>query len=160
MFLFLLIVQTLVAVALISVILMQRSEGGGFTGGGSPSGLMTARGAADFLTRATTILASIFILLSIVLAALAAQSAGPRVIDANAVAPAAPTGGGQLGPAQPAPGQPVPAGQPAPGGQPAIPTLQPQGQPPAQQQGTPAIPTLQPKAPAQGGNQQGVPIAQ
>ncbi len=155
MFLFLLIVQTLVAVALISVILMQRSEGGGFTGGGSPSGLMTARGAADFLTRATTILASIFILLSIVLAALAAQTAGPRVIDANAVAPAAPTGGGQLGPAQPAPGQP------APGGQPAIPTLQPKGPAqPAQQEGTAAIPTLQPKAPAEGSNQQGVPIAQ
>ena len=50
MFTFLLIVQTLVAVVMITVILMQRSEGGGLTGG-SPSGLMTARGAADFLTR-------------------------------------------------------------------------------------------------------------
>jgi len=140
MFLFLLIVQTLVAIGLISVILMQRSEGGGLTGGGNPAGLMTARGAADFLTRATTILASIFVLLSIVLAALAAQQAGPGVIDANAVAPAQPTGGGQLGPAQPAPA-------PAPGQQgpaPAFPTLQPQ----------------QPAAPAGGGNQQGVPIAQ
>ena len=134
MFLFLLIVQTLVAIGLISVILMQRSEGGGFAGGGSPSGLMTARGAADFLTRATTILASVFIVLSIVLAALAAQQAGPRRIDANAVQPAQPTSGGQLGPAQPAPAQP---------GQPAIPTLTPQAPAPA--------------APA--GNQQGVPIA-
>jgi preprotein translocase subunit SecG len=152
MFLFLLIVQTLVAIALITVILMQRSEGGGFTGGGSPSGLMTARGAADFLTRATTILASVFIVLSIILAALAAQQAGPRVIDANAVAPA-PTGGGQLPPAQPAPQQP--------GGQPAIPTLQPQPQGAAPAQQAPAnIPTLQPKQPAPGGNQQGVPIAQ
>ena len=147
MFLFLLIVQTLVAVAMITVILMQRSEGGGFTGGGSPSGLMTARGAADFLTRATTILASVFILLSIVLAALAAQQAGPRVIDANAVAPAQPTGGGQLGPAQPAP---------APGEPGAIPTLQPPA-PATNQQGQPAIPTLQPQQPA---NQQSVPIAQ
>lgn len=103
MFLFLLIVQTLVAMGLITVILMQRSEGGGLTGGGSPSGMMSARGAADFLTRATTILAAIFIALSITLAALAAQQAGPRVIDANAVAPAQPTSGGQLGPAQPAP---------------------------------------------------------
>jgi preprotein translocase subunit SecG len=153
MFLFLLIVQTLVAVALIAVILMQRSEGGGLTTGGSPSGLMTARGAADFLTRATTILAAVFISLSIWLAALAAQTAGPRRIDANAIAPAQPTSGGQLGPAQPAP-----AGQP---GQPAIPTLQPQpGQSPAGQ--TPAIPTLQPQqpAPAQGNQQGGVPIAQ
>jgi preprotein translocase subunit SecG len=156
MFLFLLIVQTLVAIALISVILMQRSEGGGLTSGGSPSGLMTARGAADFLTRATTILAAIFITLSIILAALAAQAAGPRTIDANAIAPAQPTPGGQLGPAQPAP-----AGQP---GQPAIPTLQPQpGQPAPAQGQQPAIPTLQPQpaAPAAPANQQGgVPIAQ
>lgn len=108
MFLFILIVQTLVAIALIAVILMQRSEGGGLAGGGSPSGMMSARGAADFLTRATTILATIFIGLSIVLAALAAQQAGPRVIDANAVRPAEPTTGGQLGPAQPAPATPAP----------------------------------------------------
>jgi preprotein translocase subunit SecG len=102
MFLFLLIVQTIVAVALISVILMQRSEGGGLTGGGSPSGMMSARGAADFLTRATTILAAIFIALSITLAALAASQAGPRVIDANAVVPK------ETAPAQPAP-SPAPA---------------------------------------------------
>jgi len=156
MFLFLLIIQTLVAVGMIAVILMQRSEGGGLTTGGSPSGLMTARGAADFLTRATTILAAVFVALSIVLAALAAQTAGPRTIDANAVAPAQPTSGGQLGPAQPAP-----VGQP---GQPAIPTLQPEpGQAP-EGQAPAAIPTLQPQqqpAPAAPANQAGgVPIAQ
>ncbi|MGQ0588946.1 MAG: preprotein translocase subunit SecG, partial [Sphingosinicella sp.] len=61
MFQFLLIVQTLVAVAMIAVILMQRSEGGGLAGGGSPSGMMSARGAADFLTRSTTILAILFV---------------------------------------------------------------------------------------------------
>jgi preprotein translocase subunit SecG len=113
MFEFLLIVQTLVAIGLISVILMQRSEGGGFTGGGSPSGLMTARGAADFLTRATTILAGVFIVLSIILAALAAQAGGPRRIDANAAQPAQPTPGGQLGPAQPGPLLQTPPQQPA-----------------------------------------------
>src|SRR5690606_33725575 len=59
---------------------MQRSEGGGLTGG-SPSGLMTARGAADFLTRTTSVCAAIFILLSIVLAALAAQTNRGRTID-------------------------------------------------------------------------------
>ena len=56
MFTFLLIVQTLVAASLVGVILMQRSEGGGLGVGGSSSGFMTARGAADFLTRATAIL--------------------------------------------------------------------------------------------------------
>ena len=71
MFAFLLIVQTLVAVALIAVILMQRSEGGGLGVGGSSSGFMTARGAADFLTRSTSILGGMFIVLSIVMAAIA-----------------------------------------------------------------------------------------
>jgi preprotein translocase subunit SecG len=139
MFLFLLIVQTLVALALISVILMQRSEGGGLTSGGSPSGLMTARGAADFLTRATSILAGVFVVLSIVLAALAAQTAGPRTIDPSvAQQPQVPTSGGQLPPTQPVPGAPAPGAQP---GQPALPTLQPQpkqapaGQAPANQAG-------------------------
>jgi preprotein translocase subunit SecG len=56
MFAFLLIVQTLIAVALISVILMQRSEGGGLGVGGSSSGFMTARGAAFFLCRTTAFL--------------------------------------------------------------------------------------------------------
>ena len=70
LFTFLLIVQTIVAVVMITVILMQRSEGGGLAGGGSPAGLMTARGAADFLTRTTAISATIFVALSILLAAL------------------------------------------------------------------------------------------
>jgi len=52
--------------------LMQRSEGGGLTGGGSPAGLMSARGAADFLTRSTAILATIFVTLTIILAVMAA----------------------------------------------------------------------------------------
>jgi preprotein translocase subunit SecG len=80
LFTFILIMQAIVAVAMITVILMQRSEGGGFAGG-SPSGLMTARGAADFLTRSTAILATVFVVLSILLAALAAGQRAPRTID-------------------------------------------------------------------------------
>ncbi|OQW72792.1 MAG: preprotein translocase subunit SecG [Sphingomonas sp. 28-62-20] len=72
-FTFLLVVHALVAAALVGVILMQRSEGGGLGMGGSPAGLMSARGAADFLTRATSILATLFVSLSIVLAFLAAS---------------------------------------------------------------------------------------
>jgi preprotein translocase subunit SecG len=73
MFPFLLVVHAIVAAVLVTVILMQRSEGGGLGMGGSPSGLMSARGAADFLTRATAILASVFVALSILLAVLAAN---------------------------------------------------------------------------------------
>lgn len=92
MFLFLLIVQTIIAAALVGVILMQRSEGGGLGVGGSPSGLMSARGAADFLTRATSILAILFVTLSIALAGLAAVQVVPTQLDPSA-RPAAPAPG-------------------------------------------------------------------
>ena len=92
MFTFLLIVQTIVAASLVIVILMQRSEGGGLGVGGSSSGLMTARGAADFLTRATSVLAVLFIGLSIGLAGLAAVDRAPATIDPSLAkqAPSAP----------------------------------------------------------------------
>jgi preprotein translocase subunit SecG len=83
MFTFLLIVQTLVAAALVGVILMQRSEGGGLGVGGSSAGLMTARGAADFLTRATAVLGATFIILSIVLAAIAGVSRESVTVDTS-----------------------------------------------------------------------------
>ena len=134
MFTFLLIVQTLVAIVMITVILMQRSEGGGFAGG-SPSGLMTARGASDFLSRTTAISATIFVILSIVLAALAASRTGPREIDPSLAQPA-----------------PAPAGSPLET-QPSPFTPNPQ-QVPAAQPGTPAQP------PAADTNQTGVPLAQ
>ncbi|MFD1611134.1 preprotein translocase subunit SecG [Sphingomonas tabacisoli] len=84
MFTFLLVVQALIAASLVTVILMQRSEGGGLTGGGSPSGLMSARGAADFLTRATAILATMFILCCIALATIASLNQRTGKIDASA----------------------------------------------------------------------------
>lgn len=83
MFPFLLIVQTLIAVSLIGVILMQRSEGGGLGVGGSSSGFMTARGAADFLTRSTAVLGGLFIVLSIVMAAIAGATREPTKIDTS-----------------------------------------------------------------------------
>ena len=95
MFTFLLIVQTIIAAARVAVILMQRSEGGGLGVGGSSSGFMTVRGAADFLTRSTAFLGAAFVILSIVLAAVAGVSREPAKVDislANTVAPApAPT---------------------------------------------------------------------
>ena len=83
MFAFLLIVQTIVAASLVLVILMQRSEGGGLGVGGSSSGFMTARGAADFLTRSTSILGGAFIILSIVMAAIAGATREPAKIDTS-----------------------------------------------------------------------------
>jgi preprotein translocase subunit SecG len=110
MFAFLLIVQSVVALALITVILMQRSEGGGLGVGGSSSGFMTARGAADFLTRSTSILGGIFIVLSIVMAAIAGASREPAEIDTTLSNLAVPVGqGNSAAPAEPASNQAQPA---------------------------------------------------
>ena len=81
MFLFLTVLQAIVAAMLVGVILMQKSEGGGLGVGGSPSGMMSARGAADLLTRTTSILAVLFVGLSITLAVLAAAEGKIETID-------------------------------------------------------------------------------
>ncbi len=94
---FVLVVHTLIALALVSVILLQRSEGGGLgIGGGTGGGLMTARGAANLLTRSTTVLAAMFVLSSITLAFLAGyQGRAPKIDTSLAkpgiAAPVAPT---------------------------------------------------------------------
>jgi preprotein translocase subunit SecG len=122
MFAFLLIVQTLIAVALISVILMQRSEGGGLGVGGSSSGFMTARGAADFLTRSTAVLGGAFIVLSIVMAAIAGASRTPSKIDTSLAGKLATPQQQQTQPVQPAP---APSTAPAQNQQaPAVPLAQ------------------------------------
>jgi len=110
---FLLVIHAIIAALLVGVILMQKSEGGGLGMGGGPAGLMTARGAADFLTRATSILATLFVIMAFLIAALASRHDGTTKIDANAATqgPIGPiTAPGQTG--SPLPGIPM-AGQPA-----------------------------------------------
>ena len=97
MFPFLLVLHAIIAAALVTVILVQRSEGGGLGMGGSPSGLMSARGAADFLTRATGVLATLFVLMSITLAFLAATRRSDTIDTTLAHRP------GAVAPAQAAP---------------------------------------------------------
>ena len=122
LFIFLTVLQAVVAAALVGVILMQRSEGGGLGVGGSPSGLMSARGAANFLTRATTVLACLFVLLSIALAAVAVGATSGREIDtslqrgapAQQALPADPLGGVTGGAPPAGAGAPVPVEPAAP----------------------------------------------
>jgi preprotein translocase subunit SecG len=116
MFAFLLIVQAVVAISLIGVILMQRSEGGGLGVGGSSSGFMTARGAADFLTRATAVLGGTFIILSIVMAAIAGATRQPVKIDTSLAGKTASAPQTQPAPVQPtqAPTSAPPRNQDAP----------------------------------------------
>ncbi len=88
-----LIIHLLLALALIGVVLMQRSEGGGLgMGGGGGGGAMSGRAAATALGKVTWILAICFIITSITLTIIAAQkSAGSSVLDRLGDAPAAAT---------------------------------------------------------------------
>ncbi|MCB5176025.1 MULTISPECIES: preprotein translocase subunit SecG [Microvirga] len=146
----LIIVHLIIVLALIGVVLLQRSEGGGMGlggggGGGGVSGFMTGRGQANALTRTTAILAALFFVTSMALAIMATTNRGPRsILDGTSpTAPAgqqAPAGGGgnvleqlqrlqgdQPAPAPaPAPGAPAPA-VPAPAPAPAAPQV-PQSQ--------------------------------
>jgi preprotein translocase subunit SecG len=75
-------IHLLLALALIGVVLMQRSEGGGLGMGGGGGGAVSGRGAATALGKMTWILAICFIATSITLTILAAQNAaGTSVLD-------------------------------------------------------------------------------
>ena len=127
MFTFLLIVQTLIAFGLVLVILMQRSEGGGLGVGSSSGGFMTARGAADFLTRSTAVLGGLFVFLSILLAAIAGVTREAPTIDTSLVKQAPVSAPANQQPSSPLtlPGQkpaPVPGQAPKPA--PSVPLAQ------------------------------------
>ena len=110
-------VHLILAVLLIGVVLLQRSEGGGLgIGSGGGSGVMSGRQAANALTRATWLLAAGFLVTSIALTVIAARnSATGSVLDR--IAPAGDTTGAPLNapacmPALPDYAPPPAAGQP------------------------------------------------
>ena len=85
-----LIVHLILALGLIAVVLLQRSEGGGLGMGGGGGGAVSGRAAATAITRLTWILAAAFIITSITLTIIAAEkSAGSSVIDRLGVTPPA-----------------------------------------------------------------------
>src|SRR5690349_10134329 len=104
MIILLFIVHILIAVSLIGVVLLQKSEGGALgMGGGGMSGFMTGRTTANLLTRTTAILAAGFFVTSILLVILSSPVKGPRDF----------LGGGPVAPAVPgAPAAPSPAAPP------------------------------------------------
>jgi len=103
-------VELLVAVALVVTVLLQRSEGGalGMGGGGSGlGGLFSPRGAADTLTRATTLLGALFFITCLLLNILALHGRNEKSFF-ETTAPAS-TAGKPLFPAAPAkPAVPTP----------------------------------------------------
>ncbi|SUE44076.1 preprotein translocase subunit SecG [Roseomonas gilardii] len=116
----LLVLHFFVALALIGVVLLQRSEGGGL-GIGSSQGMgafMTGRGTANLLTRSTAVLATLFMVLAMALALInrgASQSGGSSILNNPPPAAGAPATPG---------GTPAaPSTAPAPGAPPALPAL-------------------------------------
>lgn len=114
LFQFLTVVQALVTVLLVAVILVQKSEGGGLGVGGSQAGFMSARGAADFMTRLTQTLGALFVVLSIVLAALAVKNGSAQTVDdslnravPNAAASVSPDALGKTAPGAATPSAPA-----------------------------------------------------
>ncbi|WP_020175714.1 preprotein translocase subunit SecG [Methyloferula stellata] len=96
----LIVIHLMVVIALVAVVLLQRSEGGALGVGGG-SGFMTGRGQANVLTRATAILAALFFATSLSLTLLANWNRAPKSIlegvtpPVSTTAPAS-TGGGSV----------------------------------------------------------------
>lgn len=126
-------IHLILALLLIGVVLLQRSEGGGLGMGGGANGAVSARGAATALTKLTWIFAIAFIITSMTLTVLAARGgSNSSVVDAVAgdaaateptadEAPANPALSGDLTApgAEDAPAAPPPASAPADGAAPA-----------------------------------------
>ena len=118
------VIHLMLVVAMIGVVMLQKSEGGGL-GIGSTGGFLSSRGTANVLTRTTAALAMIFFTTSLLLSILAGWDRKPRSIIQNTGAPTqqqAPQGEGggvldtlrqqeQQQPATPPPGPQVPRSQ-------------------------------------------------
>jgi preprotein translocase subunit SecG len=127
----LIVIHLMIVVALIGVVLLQRSEGGGL-GVGQSGGFLSSRGTANVLTRTTAILATAFFLMSLALSVVAGLDRKPKSILQN-------TG---VGPTEQAPAAP-PSSEPA--GRGVLDQLQKQGQQPPQ--GQPPAPPSGPQVP-------------
>ena len=125
MIILLLVVHILIAITLVGVILLQKSEGGALgMGGGGMSGFMTGRSTANLLTRTTAILAVLFMVTSLSLVWFSNRGRAPQSIIEQG-APAAPVV--PVAPSAPA----VPAAPSVPAA-PAAPPPQPTPAEPAQ----------------------------
>src|SRR5271170_7926175 len=127
---FLIVIHLVIVIALVAVVLLQRSEGGalGIGGGG---GFMTGRGQANALSRATAVLATLFFATSLIMSIIAGWSRTPHSIlekgpgaPAGQTAPAPINSGNILDQLKQLQGQPNPPASPAAPG-PAAPEQKP-----------------------------------
>jgi preprotein translocase subunit SecG len=85
------VVHLMIVSAMIGLVLLQKSEGGGLGMGGGGGGFLTSRGTSNVLTRTTAILAAAFFATSLILSILAGWDRKPRSIIQDTGGPAAPT---------------------------------------------------------------------
>lgn len=87
-----LVIHILACLAMIGLVLLQKSEGGGLGigGGGGGNSLMSGRGAAGTLVRVTMIFGAIFFITSLTLTSIANRSADNRSGIERALEPATP----------------------------------------------------------------------
>jgi preprotein translocase subunit SecG len=132
----------LVCILMVLVILAQRSEGGALGMGGGPSGFMTARGAGNFLTRTTWILAGLFFICAVVLIIEGNRERHAAAFENMRVTPLAPTAL--------KPNTAPPAGAPATSGAPATEAAPPasSGAPDLGERESPSAKAAHPGAPA------------
>src|SRR5262249_53573057 len=83
----LILIHLMIVLAMIGVVLLQRSEGGGL-GVGQTGGFLSSRGTANVLTRTTAILATAFFAMSLVLSVVATMERKPTSIMQDTGAPA------------------------------------------------------------------------
>ena len=85
------IIHLMVVLAMVGLILIQKSEGGGLGMGSGGGGFMSNRGATNVLTRTTAVLAAVFFATSLILSIFASMDRKPRsVLTPGASAPGAP----------------------------------------------------------------------
>ena len=96
------VIHLMIVSAMIGLVLLQKSEGGGLGMGGGGGGFLTSRGTSNVLTRTTAILAAAFFATSLILSILAGWDRKPRSILQDTSSPSAPAS------------QPVNPGGPAP----------------------------------------------
>jgi preprotein translocase subunit SecG len=140
----LLVIHLLACIALVVLVMLQRSEGGalGMGGGGSGSGLISGRGVANVLSRATMILAAVFFVTSLTLTRLNTEEArAPSGVQRELEK----REGDMFDPLA-APGAPAPAGAPASAAPPASAPADPLA--PAAPAATQAVPAAPGPAPA------------
>ena len=104
------LLHVLIASGLILIVLLQGGKGadiGAAFGGGSSQTVFGGRGAATFLSKATTVLAVLFMVMAIALTLIASQRGGTTAIPADQPKPAASTPA-PAAPAPPAPAAPTP----------------------------------------------------